>query len=179
MAEAPGPGTAGPDGQPVVVGRVGKPFGTAGDVYVFADPDLADPFEVGVRYGTPAGHLTVAMSRLHGGDRLVVGFEGLHDRAGAEAIRGTVLTRPRREVGLAEDVIWVVDLIGRTVVDADGGLVGVVEQVVDGYAHDYLVIARPDGGEAMIPMVEQLLDWDADPVVVQPLPGLIDPGEAW
>lgn len=173
------PAPSRPDDHPVVVGRVGKPFGTGGAVYVFADPDLADPFEEGARYGTPSGHLVVISSRLHGGDRLVVAFEGLHDRAGAEGIRGTVLTRPRREVPLEADAIWVADLVGRTVVDADGDLVGVVEQVLDGHAHDYLVVARPDGGEAMIPMVEELLDWDADPAVVQPLLGLVDPDEAW
>lgn len=162
----------------VVVGRVGKPLGVAGEVYVFADPDLADPFEPGAVYGVGDQQRVIVASRMHG-DRLVVAFEGVHGREGAEAIRGAVVTRPREQVVLDEDTIWVADLMARTVVDPDGGLVGVVESVVDGHAHDYLVIARPDGGEALIPMVEQLVDWAADPIVVQPMPGLLDPDEAW
>ncbi|HUG84156.1 MAG TPA: ribosome maturation factor RimM [Euzebya sp.] len=161
----------------VVVGRVGKPLGVSGEVYVFADPDLADPFEPGVVYGVGDRQRAVVASRMHG-DRLVVAFQGVQGREGAEAVRGALVTRPREQVVLEEDTIWVADLIGRTVVDPDGGLVGVVETVTDGHAHDYLVIARPDGGEAMIPMVEELLDWEADPIVVQPMPGLLDPDEA-
>jgi 16S rRNA processing protein RimM len=168
----------GGDDQHVVVGRIGKPFGVDGDVYVFADPDLADPFEVGTTYRTAEGSLTVERSRMHG-DRLVVAFAGVHGRQGAESVRGTVLTRPRHEVALAEDVIWVADLVGRTVVDADGQLVGVVEGVRDGHAHDYLLLARPDGGEVLVPMADELLDWSDDPVVVHAPPGLLDPDEAW
>ncbi|CAN5144254.1 ribosome maturation factor RimM [soil metagenome] len=163
---------------PVVVGRVGKPFGNKGEVYVFADPDLDEPFEPGTRYGAGKGHLTVVRAHIHAA-RLIVTFEGIADREQAEAVRGAVLTRPRSQVDLEEGAIWIADLIGRTVVDADGGLVGVVERVQDGHAHDYLVIARPDAGEALIPMVEELVDWQADPLVVQPMPGLIDPDEAW
>ncbi|MGI9017669.1 MAG: ribosome maturation factor RimM [Euzebya sp.] len=165
--------------QQVVVGRVGKPFGVKGDVYVFADPDLADPFDEGVTYSvaTSSRRLTVARSRMHG-DRLVVAFEGSHAREDAEELRGLVLTRARSQVALEPDMIWVDDLIGRQVIDADGGLVGVVLGVADGHAHDYLIVARPDGGEAVVPMVAELLDWTVDPITVQSLPGLLDPDKA-
>jgi 16S rRNA processing protein RimM len=168
----------GSDGDVVIVGRIGKPFGNRGEVYVFSDPDLAESFEPGTSYGTASGPLTVATSHVHA-DRLIIAFEGVDGRDGAEAVRGRILTRPRAEVGLEAGVVWVADLVGRQVTDADGGLVGVVERVVDGHAHDYLVVARPDGGEAMLPMVDELLDWSGDPVVVQAMPGLLDPDEAW
>lgn len=162
-----------------VVGRVGKPFGTRGEVYVFADPDLSDPYEVGTTYTTgDGGTLVVQASRMHA-NRLVVAFDGVSGRAEAEALRGTVLSRPRDELELDDDAVWVADLLGRQVVDPDGGLVGVVERIVDGHAHDYLVVARPDGGDALIPMVPELLDHTSDPMVLQPVPGLVDPDEAW
>jgi 16S rRNA processing protein RimM len=176
------------DGQPVAVGQVGKPLGTRGEVYVFADVDLAEPFEPGTAYqvvagaaGPPpaGGRLVVAASRMHG-DRLVVAFEGVGDREAAEALRGAVLQRPRSEVVLEEDVIWVADLLGRQVVDPDGALVGVVERVIDGHAHDYLVLARPDGGEAVVPLVPELVDHTSgEAIVLQPVQGLVDPDEAW
>jgi 16S rRNA processing protein RimM len=167
----------------VVVGRVGKPFGNRGDVYVFADPDLSEPFDPGTAYATTGGsgrsaRLVVEQSRMHN-DRLIIAFEGVTGREGAEAIRGTVLTRDRSLVALDDDAIWVADLLGRTVIDPDGGLIGVVESVTDGHAHDYLVVARPDGGEAVVPLVDELVDITADPIVMQPVTGLVDPDEAW
>ena len=122
--------------------------------------------------------LTVARARDHGG-RQVLAFVEITDRDGAEAARGDVLYAPRELVHLDDGDVWVADLLGREVVDADGTLVGVVEAVRDGHAHDYLVIARTDGSEVMIPVVDELVDLNADPLVVRPVTGLLDPDEAW
>jgi 16S rRNA processing protein RimM len=173
--------TAGSDDELVVVGIVGKPFGVCGEVFVFPDPDIADRFGVGDRYpimsksdtGGRPGELRVAGSREHGGRR-IVRFEGVEDRNAAEALRGVVLGVPRSRVWVAEDAVWTADLIGREVVDDDGALVGVVDGALDGTAHDYLVVARPDGGELLIPAVVELLDVDVDPIVLHPIPGLFD-----
>lgn len=162
----------------VVVGRVGKPFGTNGAVYVFADPDLGESIARDqVLHAEDHGPLTVASAKQHS-DRLVVSFVGVSSRHAAEELRGTVLTTPRDTIELEEGMIWIADLQGRQVVDADGGLVGVVETVRDGHAHDYLVVARPDGGQALLPMVPEIVDYSGDPVIVTPPPGLLNPDEA-
>ncbi len=168
-----------PPGQ-LTVGRVGKPFGVAGEVYVHPDPDLDEPFAPGTAYRTDRdGTLVVAQAREHG-RRLLVHFEGVDDRTAAEALRGTVLLRDRGPVDDEDDdVVWVADLLGRDVVDEDGQLLGTVESVTDGAAHDFLVLARPDGGEVLVPLVDELVDLDADPIVLRPPPGLLDPDEAW
>lgn len=167
-----------PDGQ-VVVGRVGKPFGVNGDVYVFADPDLSESFAPLAIYGVvgDSGSLTVDRSRLHAA-KLVVGFVGVDDRQAAETLRGAVLLRSRTEVTLDDESVWIEELIGRTVVDPEGDTVGSVATVIDGHAHDYLNITRLDGSQVSIPMVSDLLDWRADPIVVQPIPGLLNLDEA-
>lgn len=161
----------------VVVGAVGKPFGVAGDVYVHPDPDLDHEFPVGQVYTTERGDLRCVRTRLHSGRR-VMRFEGCEDREAAESLRGTVLTLPRSDIALAEGAYWVSDLQGAEVVDPQGALVGVVEAVQDAPAHDLLVVARPDGGEVMIPAVEAFVTVAEGKVVVRPIPGLIDPAEA-
>lgn len=164
----------------VVVGVVGKPFGVRGECYVRPDPDTGDDFPVGRTYRVsagPAGHpstLTVAHSHLHSG-RWVVRFEDAVDRDGAEAVRGCVLAVPRTEATLDEGAFWTADLLGREVVDDAGDLVGVLEATADGAAHDYLVVARPDGGELLIPAVEELVDVDDERIVVHVIPGLLEP----
>ena len=163
----------------VVVGRIGKPFGLGGQVYVFTDPDLEDSIEERATYLAEGhGSLEVVTVRTQKG-RTVVAFAGVDSREDAEALRGTILSVESDRVELGEDMIWVADLKGRQVIDDNGDLVGVVETVVDGHAHDYMLVARPDGGSVQLPMVEALLDWAADPIVVSPIPGLLDPDEAW
>lgn len=158
----------------VIVGVVGKPFGVVGELYVRPDPDIEHAFAPGSVYALPdGGSLTVVRSRLHGTRRLVT-FAGVDDREAAEALRGTVLRVPRDEVPLDGDAFWVDDLLGREVVDEAGALVGVVEAVRDGHAHDYLVVARPDGGEVAVPLVADLVEITGDAVVLRAPPGLLD-----
>lgn len=161
----------------VTVGVVAKPFGVHGDVYVRPDVDLEHDFPPGCAYETPTGVLVVERSRLHSGRR-VVRFAGVEDRDAAEALRGGLLTLPRSQVTLDEDAFWTEDLLGREVVDDAGTLVGVIENTLDGLAHDYLVVARPDGGEVLVPAVAELVDVDGERVVVHAIPGLLDPDAA-
>ena len=162
--------------QRAVLGTVGKPFGLAGDVYVRLDPDLGDNFVRGLVCDAGARTLEVAQVRRHRG-RPLVRFVGVEDREAALELRGLTLEVDRASVSPDEGAIWAVDLLGRDVVDADGALVGVVDGLLDGAAHDFLVVARADGGEVLIPAVEELVDL-TDPVVVHGPPGLVDPAQA-
>jgi 16S rRNA processing protein RimM len=162
----------GPD--EVVVGVVGKPFGVRGDVYVRPDPDLEHDFAPGTAYRLADGRvITVDVSWVHG-NRRIVRFAEAREREAAEALRGALLTVPRGDLALAEDALWVDDLLGREVRDDSGELVGLVEGVRDGHAHDYLVVARTDGGEILVPLVADLIDLRGEAVVVRSVPGLLD-----
>jgi len=157
-----------------VVGVVAKALGLAGETFVRPDPDLDEPFPPGAAYASSrGGELVIASSRLHSG-RQVVRFDGVDSREAAEALRGTELRRPRADIPLDDDAFWTDELIGREVLDDSGAVVGVVEAVADGAAHDYLVVARPDGGEVLLPAVAELVEVGADHVVVHAIPGLLD-----
>jgi len=156
-----------------VVGVVGKPLGLKGEVFVRPDPDVAHDFVAGDEFVVGDHRLVVAASRSHSG-RLVVRFAGVDSREEAEALRGTVLEVERDSVTLDDDAFWSDDLLGREVVDDTGGLVGILESTMDGAAHDYLVVARPDGAEVLIPAVAELVDVQPDRIVVTAIPGLLD-----
>src|SRR5688572_121755 len=167
--------TSDPD---VVVGVIGKPIGLAGEVFVRPDPDLEYAAEVGDAFEVAAGRTLVAAAvREHSG-RQVMRFEGITSREGAEELRGIVLRVPREQIPLEEDAFWSTDLLGREVTDDAGEVVGVVESTLDGAAHDYLVIARPDGGEVLVPAVADLVEVGPDRIVVHAVPGLLD-DQAW
>lgn len=161
----------------VVVGAVGKPFGVRGAVYVHADPDVAHDFAAGTTYVLGDGRTLTLRSAHDHGNRRTLEFDGVEDRDSAGALRGAVLTVPRHAVELDEDAFWASDLLGLEVRDDAGDLVGVVESILDGPAHDYLVVARTDGGEVLVPVVEELVDVGTEAVVVHAIPGLLDDSE--
>jgi 16S rRNA processing protein RimM len=160
----------------VIVGVISKALGLKGEVFVRADPDVAHEFVPGEEFVVAGGRrLVVASSRFHSGHRLVLRFEGIDTRDAVAELRDVVLEVDRDEVELEEDAFWNDDLLGREVFDDRGELVGVLEATMDGAAHDYLVVARPDGAEVLIPAVADLVDITAERIVVTAIPGLLDP----
>ena len=159
----------------VTVGVISKALGLKGEAFVHPDPDVAHDFAPGDEFEVEGGkRLVVAASRSHSGRR-VVRFEGVDTREAVSELRGLVLQVPRDAVALEEDAFWNDDLLGREVFDDRGDLVGVLESTLDGAAHDYLVVARPDGAEILIPAVAELVDISTERIVVTAIPGLLDP----
>jgi len=102
----------------------------------------------------------------------VVAFDGVTDRAAAEALRGAELIVPRsraRELGPRE--YWDHDLVGCEVLTAAGEAVGRVSEVLHAPANDVLVV-----GGHLIPLVEHIV-LDVQPkktITIDPIPGLLD-----
>ena len=133
----------------LVVGRIGKPQGIRGEVTVQVrtdDPDarfadgavlLTDPPE--------RGPLTVASSRDQNG-RLVVLFEGVADRNGAEALRGTLLLVDAATLPPPDDPDEFHDfqLVGLAAELPDGTRLGAVAEVLH-LPHGDVLVVRRDG----------------------------------
>ncbi|MEX0663866.1 MAG: ribosome maturation factor RimM [Acidimicrobiia bacterium] len=143
------------------VGRIGRPRGLRGDVTVMLVTDRNERMEPGAHLFAGDYTIVVESSRRHRAG-WVVHFAGVDDLAGAEALRGLVLSAEPLDAG---DDPWVHDLIGCEVRDTAGRALGTVTAVEANPAHDLLVL---EGG-ALIPM----------PFVVEHTPGLvvIDPPE--
>lgn len=160
----------------LIAGEIGKPHGTAGEVYVIRVSDDPRRFEPGSRLLHSTGkELTVEKSRSHR-DRLLVKFEGSDTRADAEGLRGTLFVRAdeRRELDTGE--YWAGDVIGCAVVTVGGARVGSVQDVIPGPAYDLLSVQTIDGNR-LIPMVKELVvsvDVPGGCVVVDPPDGLLD-----
>lgn len=175
----------------VVVGRIGKPHGVKGELSVELRTDEPERrFAVGavLRARTPQGDvpgagrpatLTVKGTRWHQ-SRLLVTFEEVRDRNGAEAVRGSLLAVEVDPAEVPEDPEEFYDhqLVGLKVVTADGREIGEVADVVHGTAQDLLSVRTPDGREVLVPFVAALvpeIDLAGGRVVVEDLPGLLAP----
>ncbi len=104
---------AGPLQDPVIVGIVGRPHGVRGEVTVRVLTDVAERFAEGFRLASlPPGAaprspvwLTVASARPHK-RALLVRFEGIEDRDGAEALRGAELAVDARDSPAPPEDTW-------------------------------------------------------------------------
>lgn len=98
--------------------------------------DRTERLAVGSVLSSDHGELTVQASRPHQHD-WIVAFAGVADRNQAETMRGWVL---RAEPLDDPDALWVHELVGSLVVEADGTERGVVTAVEVNPASDLLVL---------------------------------------
>src|SRR3954470_591060 len=171
----------------VVIGRIGKPHGTRGEVTVEVRTDEPERrFLPGttIRVERPRGaptpwaRLTVAATRWHQ-STLLVHFEQLPDRTTAESARGLLLHAdvPADESPEDPEEFYDHQLVGLSVEDLDGGPLGEVTAVIHG-AQDLLQIRTPEGRDALVPFVSALVtevDLPGGRVVVADRPGLVAP----
>jgi 16S rRNA processing protein RimM len=148
------------------VGRITKPHGVKGDVLVALTTERTERLDPGSTLETDRGPLTVVSSSRHQ-DRWIVHFDGFTDRAHVETWRGVVLRAEPVEDD--EDVLWVHELVGQSVVLPDGTAVGKVTEVESNPAADLLVL---DSG-ALVPVVF-ITDRRDDQITIDPPEGLFD-----
>ncbi len=166
----------------LVVARIGRAHGIKGEVTVEVrtdEPELRlGPGAVLSTDPASAGPLTIATGRVHSG-RLLLRFEGVHDRNGAEALRNTLLIADvapdERPEG--EDEYYDHQLMDLDVVTVDGTAVGRITEISHLPTQDLFVVERPDGTEVYVPFVQEIvteIDLEEQRAVIDPPPGLID-----
>lgn len=173
----------------VVVGRIGRPHGIRGEVTVEVRTDEPERhFADGATLllapdvDGPVRPVTVARVHWHSG-RLLLLFDGVHDRNGAEELRGSLILAERGEHETPEDPDEFYDsaLEGCRVELADGTLVGVVREVIHLPSQDCLAVVRENAGEVLVPFVGEIVpvvDIAARRIVIEPPPGLLDEPDA-
>ena len=169
----------------VVVGRVGRPHGIRGEVTVEPrtdEPDLRFCEGAELLRADGGRPLVVEYAHWHSG-RLLIAFDGVDDRNGAEALRGVILEVDRDSADMPEDADEFYDtaLVGCRVETIDGESVGEVREVAHLPAQDLLVVMSDDSAEILVPFVAEIVpvvDIKGRRIVIAPPPGLIADIEA-
>ena len=155
-----------PDGL-LEVGRIGKPHGVRGDLFISLTSDVESRRAVGATFTIveSAGHRTLTIATVRPQqDRFVVHFEGIDDRNDAEKLTNKFLYAEPVE---SEDGLWVHQLIGSNVVDTAGEAWGTCTGVLQNPAHDILEI---EGG-LLVP-APFIVSTDGETTVINPPAGL-------
>jgi 16S rRNA processing protein RimM len=104
-----------------------------------------------------------------GGKTAVARFEGIGDRASAEALRGSLVEIDRAALPpLEEDEYYHADLIGLSAVDRSGNAVGTVIAVENYGASDLLEIEQESGRTSLIPFKDGIADLENGRIVLDP-----------
>lgn len=149
------------------VGWIVKAHGLSGEVAVRPITNVDARFAVGSVLFDGERELRVESSRRHR-DGWLVKFGGIDDRSAAERLRRTTLTA-EADGQAPDEGFWVHDLVGASVTDPSGELIGTVDAVQVNPAHDLLVL---DTGE-LVPVVF-IAEVAPGHVVIDAPEGLVD-----
>lgn len=131
--------------------------------------------DVGEPDGSPVPR-TISAVRPHKG-RLLVLFEEITDRNGAEALRGSLLSILASHAAPAEEGRYYAhQLEGLRVVDEAGADLGVMTAVLENPANDLWVV-RAGNRDVLVPAVKEIVrdvDLEHGRIVLRPVPGLFD-----
>jgi 16S rRNA processing protein RimM len=158
---------------------VTRAHGVRGEVAVMVLTEVQERFEPGsVVYLDDGRALTVSDARPHRG-RMLVTFEGVRDRDGAERlVRHDLVVPESASPELPAGSYWDHELIGSTVVTDSGRALGRVRDVIHTPANDVWSAVDEDGTETLVPALADVVsevDTDAKRIVVREVPGLTAP----
>jgi 16S rRNA processing protein RimM len=147
------------------VGRISRPHGLGGDVYVDLTTDRTERLDSGSRLWCRGEWLTVDHAARQP-QRWLVRFAGITDRTAAERFTNTRLFAAPID---DPDALWVHHLVGAAVVELDGTGRGRCVAVVDNPAADLLEL---ESG-ALVP-VTFVVGFADGVVTIDPPEGLFD-----
>lgn len=164
----------------LLIGRFTLPHGIRGQLKLHAITDKPEHLRRvrTVFVGEELKPYQLDRAAEHKAGTMIVTLAGIITRNEAELLRGQeVFIRQQDAAPLADDEYFLHDLPGLRVQTVDGVLVGTVKEVIETGANEVLVVTRPEGGEALVPMIKDVVkqfDIAAGLVVIDPLPGLLD-----
>ena len=160
-------------GQRVVLGRVSRPHGLQGEVVLRGVSLSADELAAiaNLRLVGPAArwerHTRITSARPFQGG-LLVRFAGVETIEGANELRSATLETEREALpSPGADEIYLYELVGLSVIEENGGVIGTVREVLATGAHEVLdvEVAELEGGSRslLIPYhPEFVLGWDRE-----------------
>lgn len=153
------------------MGRVLGAHGTKGALRVESLSDVPGRFAPGAAVWLQAIRRVIQSCAAAPG-ALILKLEGIDDRATAERMKDEVLEVPETErPALPPGSYYTDELIGLTVVDPEGRVLGTLEEVIETGANDVYVVRGPHG-ETLLPAVDDVvlqIDLDRRRMVARPM----------
>jgi 16S rRNA processing protein RimM len=168
-------------GEPVfvAVGKLRRPHGVHGEIIMDVYTDFPERLHVDMQLyaGESRQQLCLTRRRWHQ-DALLLTFEGFNTPESVGVLRNQILYVLTAELPpLPEGDYYHHQLIGLSVVDEMGKLLGMVTEILETGANDVLVVRPEAGGEILLPMIDEVVLQIAlqdKQIRVHLLPGILD-----
>ena len=161
----------------IKIGKIVNTVGLKVEVKVYNYSDSIEIYET-IESIYVEDRLTVIENVRAQKNMVILKLEGADDRNAAEALRGKELYITEDDLPeLPEGQYYVRDLIGMSVTEEDGNLLGHVTDVLQNTAQDIFEVESENGKKLLIPKVDQfVLDIDAEKreITVRLIEGMLD-----
>lgn len=145
-------------------GEFNKPHGIKGEISASFDPRV----DVGALKCVVAEvnglfvPFFIDAIRSRGADAVLLTIDGITDENEAKLLSRKPLYLLNGDAALAaddeDDGFYAEDLVGFSVLDEDGAVIGKIAGVDSTTANVLFVIDRPDGSEALVPVADEFID---------------------
>jgi 16S rRNA processing protein RimM len=166
----------------LAVGKVRRPHGVTGDVLVEIVTDFPERLQpkVMVYAGEDQTPLIINRKRPHS-NGLLLGFEGYSTPEQVGRFRNQILYIKSTDAEeLPEGEYYFHQLVGLSVLDENGELLGEVTEIIETGANDVYVVTNDAGCELLLPAIGEVIlgvDKKTRSMKVHLLPGLADNGD--
>ena len=162
------------------VGVITSPHGIRGEVKIFPTTDDPERFKKlkKVIIDTHKEQKEMEIGGIKFFKNMVIAtLSGIEDRTQAEKYRSADILIEREDaLPLGEDEYYICDILGFTVTNDDGTVLGTLEDVLTSCANDVYVVKRDNGKEILIPSTKECvlsIDLNSKNIVVHLLKGMI------
>ena len=162
----------------LLVGILRRPHGVKGEILMSVMTDFPERLIPGtiLLMGSDHQPVTIVNARHHNRG-LIVAFEEFKSRTDLDHLRNQELyVRADDRPSLPAGEYYLHQLIGLQAVTEDGALLGVVSEWIETGANGVFVIKSPDGGEILLPDIEEVIvkiDLDLKQMIIHLLDGLL------
>ncbi len=161
----------------IKIGQVVNVVGLKGELKVYHYSDYKERFEELSKV-----YLDHQEFRIDGvrylKEMVILKLEGISNRTEAETFKGKdVLIDKEDTRELPEDTYYIYDLIGLSVVDENGAVLGSVSDVIQNRTQDLYEVEKEDKSRFLIPAVEEFIlniDMESRTMIVRLIDGLME-----
>lgn len=163
-----------PSGEPVFlsVGKLRRAHGIKGEIIMEILTDFPERLAERMVYlGEEHTPMQITGLRTHV-PNLLIKFAGVDTPESARLLSNQLVYVPVEEIeALPEHTFYHHQLIGLTVKDKSGAILGVLAEVLETGANDVYVVTAPDGSEILLPVIEGVItrvDLDLKEMIANP-----------
>ena len=161
----------------IMIGKIVNVVGLKGEVKVYNYSDSDEIYRTTEAVYVGDDLVGIENVRLQK-NMVILKLAGISDRDGAEAVRGKELFITESDLPeLPEGQYYIRDLIGMTVKEENGEILGKVSDVLQNTAQDIFEVENADGRKILIPKVDQFvleIDKAAGKIRVRLIEGMLD-----